>query len=72
MGTELVIDNSTNFKDFRITKKQKGQKETELNIQISQASFEDGRKGMVCLEIGNISLFGREVEMLREFLNQSL
>jgi len=58
--SKISIDNSTTFKDFRINQEKK-----EMNLQISKSST-----GPVCLEIGDFTLIGREVEMLKEFLNQ--
>ena len=58
--SKISIDNSTPFKDFRIN-----QGEKEINLQISKSPT-----GPVCLEIGNFPLIGREVEILKEFLNQ--
>lgn len=68
--TELIIDNSTDYKDFRIKRTGKDKIEKKLDIQISQATFTNGEKGVVTLEIGEVALFGREVELLKEFLNQ--
>lgn len=67
--TEIKVDNTTDFKYFRIAVTSKNKEVKTLDFQLSQAK-EENWKGAVCLEIGNITLFGREVELLKEFLNQ--
>lgn len=64
--TELRIDNGTEFKDFDILLKQKDGVEKNQKIQLSGL----GDKESKCLEIGNVTLIGREVDLLIEFLNQ--
>lgn len=66
---EMKFDNTTEFKDCQIIQKTKKGEERILNLQISQHNLKDF-KGEVMLEIGNITLIGREVKMLQEFINQ--
>lgn len=69
--TEIKVDNTTDFKDLRIAVTSKNKEVKTLDIKLSQSKDkEETWKRTVCLEIGNINLFNREVEMLKEFLNQ--
>ena len=63
--TSIDVDNSTEFKDFSIRVHRDGKACESLDIQISKETE-------VCLEIGKFTLIGREVELLKEFLNQKL
>lgn len=67
--SSIDIDNSTGFKDFVIKSLENGKATETLSLQLSKASFKEAE---VCLEIGKFSLIGREVELLKEFLNQKL
>lgn len=61
--TTIAIDNSTEFKDFLI----QTEKKEPLALQLHKGL--DG-KGVTTLEIGQHTLIGREIELLKEFLNQ--
>ena len=69
----IKIDNSTEFKDMTITKhfttKLEGEepqdRETFFQLQLDQSGDED------ILEIGQIKMSKREIDILREFLNQT-
>jgi len=63
--SSIDIDNSTGFKDFVIKSLENGKATETLSLQLSKETE-------VCLEIGKFSLIGREVELLKEFLNQKL
>ena len=63
--SSIDIDNSTGFKDFVIKSLENGKATETLSLQLSNETE-------VCLEIGKFSLIGREVELLKEFLNQKL
>lgn len=68
-NTELRIDNGTEFKDFDVLMKPTGdRKGGEKNIKIQLSGLGEGESK--CLEIGGITLIGREVDLLIEFLNQ--
>jgi hypothetical protein len=56
-NTEISIDNSTQFKDFSIDCNNK-----KIGIQLNTRDN--------ILSICNVTLFGREIELLKEFLNQ--
>lgn len=61
---EIEIDNSTEVKDFNAEKGNCGGQLHQLFIK----KFEED--GQVVVEINKIPLRGREVELLKEFLNQ--
>lgn len=60
---EIAVDNSTEFKDFGISLSRAGRIHS-LNIKRHMD------EGVEVLEMGSVKLRGREVELLREFLNQ--
>lgn len=69
--TEINIDNSTDFKDLSI--KQTRNTDTKntftetLSLQLSKGL---SGEGVTILEIDKFTLIGREVDILKEFLNQ--
>lgn len=67
--TIIVVDNSTEFKDFRISVTSNDKSIKSIDLQLSQAVQGDW-KGTPCLQIGKVSLIGREIQLLKEFLNQ--
>ena len=64
---KILVDNSTDFKDFTIerTKLTSDRKNSIVETLHIQLNKED-----ISLKIGNITLFKREIELLKEFLNQ--
>lgn len=69
-GTIIEIDNSTDYKDFTIVKTDKTLNENNDANQATQFQLSKQRGGELTLEIQGFTLIGREVELLKEFLNQ--
>lgn len=66
--TVIEIDNTSSFKDFKVAELDVNRKSTsKIEMQLDTHSDEG-----VSFTIGNTTLVGREVELLREFLNQKL
>ena len=70
-NTKISVDNTTEFKDLTIVQERNTHTPNTLTESLSLQLHRglDG-KGEVTLEIGKFSLIGREVEILKEFLNQ--
>jgi hypothetical protein len=65
---KISIDNSSAFKDFEIVQTELlSNKQKVTRLQLHKEDFEGAT---VTLEVGEITLIGREVELLKEFLNQ--
>ncbi len=63
--TELIVDNTTDYKTFAIIEtepRNEHAKETELQLH-NNGKYKT-------LRIGDVTLIGREIELLKEFLNQ--
>lgn len=69
-NTEISIDNSTEFKDFVVKQTRNTNTPNTFSETLSFQIHRHDDKSKVSLEIGKFSLFGREVELLKEFLNQ--
>ena len=63
--TTIEIDNTTGYKDFKIIQ---GVKDEVRKSKFTLSGFAEDET--LCLEIGEVTLIGREVELLKEFLNQ--
>lgn len=66
-NTSIEIDNSTDFKDFIIEQKEILIKEQDSNEKKLDINFDTTENHLV---INNIILEKREIELLKEFLNQ--
>lgn len=62
---KIKIDNGSDFKDFTLVETNKNLQETGKKLTI-QLCKDDG----ISLEINGCSLFQKEIELLKEFLNQ--
>lgn len=67
-STKIKIDNSTNYKDFTAVNIEKENVKERIGITLSSEG-EDGEKTLI---IGKTSLKGIEVDLFKEFINQSI
>lgn len=71
-GTIIQVDNSTDFKGFTIIKTDNKLDENNEANTAMQLQLSEDRDGTIRLEIQGFTLIDREVELLKEFLNQEI
>jgi len=68
----IEVDNTKDVKLFKIVCLDDSNRQTNALIEIEYSTIYKRAKPEKILHLGDTTLFGREVELLKEFLNQEL